>query len=101
MPINGAKDYWAKDYNYPLEDSDDLPRVAQFTFPKEEIIDQFEGVHPHDFSQVDEPHSALASLPLSVCTTTNYDNIIVQPLKQYRRNLDLEIFGYETIILKI
>ena len=96
MPINGAKDY-----NYPLEDSDDLPRVAQFTFPKEEIIDQFEGVHPHDFSQVDEPHSALASLPLSVCTTTNYDNIIVQPLKQYRRNLDLEIFGYGTIILKI
>jgi hypothetical protein len=67
LPINGAKDY-----NYPLEDSVDLPRVARFTLPKEEIIDQFEGVHPHDFSQVDEPHSALASLPLSVYITTKF-----------------------------
>ena len=50
---------WAKEYNYPLKDSDDLPRVAQYVaieqydmFPKEEIIDQFDGVHPPDFSQV-------------------------------------------------
>ena len=41
---------WATTYNYPLKDSDDLPRVAQFVaieqydmLPKEEIIDQFEG----------------------------------------------------------
>lgn len=47
---------WTNEYNYPLKDSDDLPMVAQFVaieqydiLPKEEIIDQFEGVHPPDF----------------------------------------------------
>ena len=83
---------WSKEYNYPLKDSDDLPRVAQFVaieqydmLPKEEIIDQFEDVHPPDFSQVDEPHSALASLPLSMYITTNYDNFMIQALKQYNK----------------
>jgi len=83
---------WAKEYNYPLKDSDDLPRVAQYVaieqyvmLPKEEIIDQFEGVHPPDFSQVDEPHSILASLSLSVYITTNYDNFMVQALKQHNK----------------
>jgi hypothetical protein len=83
---------WAKEYNYPLKDSDDLPRVAQYVaieqydmLPKEEIIDQFDGVHPPDFSQVDEPHSILASLPLSVYITTNYDNFMVQALKQHNK----------------
>ncbi len=83
---------WAKEYNYPLKDSDDLPRVAQFVaieqydmLPKEEIIDQFQDVHPPDFSQADEPHSALASLPLSMYITTNYDNFMVQALKKYNK----------------
>src|SRR5215469_5444725 len=53
--------------------------------PKEEIIDQFDGVHPPDFSQVDEPHSILASLPLSVYITTNYDNFMVEALKQHNK----------------
>jgi hypothetical protein len=81
---------WAKDYNYPLKDSDDLPRVAQFVaieqydmLPKEEIVDQFEGVHHPDFSQVDEPHSTLATLPLPLYITTNYDNFMIQALKQH------------------
>lgn len=79
---------WAKEYNYPLRDIDDLPRVAQFVaieqydmLPKEEIIDQFEGVSPPDFSKVDEPHSALATLPLPVYITTNYDDFMIQALK--------------------
>jgi hypothetical protein len=83
---------WAKEYNYPLKDSDDLPRVAQFVaveeydmLPKENIIDLFEGVHAPDFSQADEPHSTLASLPLSIYITTNYDNFMVQALKQHNK----------------
>jgi SIR2-like domain len=83
---------WATTYNYPLKDSDDLPRVAQFVaieqydmLPKEEIIDQFEGAHPPDFSEVDEPHSALATLPLPVYITTNYDDFMVQALKKYNK----------------
>jgi SIR2-like domain len=83
---------WAKTYNYPLKDSDDLARVAQFVaieqydmFPKEEIIDQFEGAHPPNFSELDEPHSALAILPLHVYITTNYDDFMVQALKKQNK----------------
>ena len=38
--------------------------------PKEEIVDQFEGVHPPDFSNADEPHSSLAAFPLPVKRAT-------------------------------
>lgn len=81
---------WAKEYNYPLRDIDDLPRVAQFVAieqydmaPKEEIIDEFKGVHPPNFSEADEPHSALATLPLPLYITTNYDSFMVQALKEH------------------
>lgn len=83
---------WAKTYNYPLKDFDDLPRIAQFVaieqydmLPKEEIVDQFEGIHPPNFSEVDEPHSALAALPLPLYVTTNYDNFMVQALKEHNK----------------
>ncbi len=98
---------WAKEYNYPLKDSDDLPRVAQFIaieqydmLPKEEIIDQFQDVPPPDFSQSDEPHSVLASLPLSMYITTNYDNFMIQALEKYNKEPE-QIFALGINILKI
>jgi len=85
---------WAKKYNYPLEDSSDLARVARFLavrydpmFPKEQILKQFfENVEPPDFTEPDEPHGVLADLPLPVYMTTNYDDFMVQALKS--RNKD-------------
>ncbi|MFQ5854618.1 MAG: SIR2 family protein [Anaerolineae bacterium] len=81
---------WTREYRYPLEDSRDLARVAQFLaveydpmFPKEEILEGFfENVAQPDFTESDEPHGVLAALPLPVYMTTNYDDFMVQALQQ-------------------
>lgn len=90
---------WAKEYNYPFENSDDLAEVAQFLavqydhmYPKEQIIRQFfSNPKPPDFLAPSEPHSTLAELPLPVFMTTNYDSFMMQALesknKKPRREL--------------
>ena len=83
---------WAKKYDYPMEDSYDLIRVAQFVAvtedamtPKEEmckkIKEQLKEVAPSYFEIPDEPHGVLADLPLPVYITTNYDDLMVRALK--------------------
>ena len=83
---------WAKKYDYPMEDSYDLIRVAQFVAvtedpmtPKEEICkkikEQLKEVAPSYFEVPDELHGVLADLPLPVYITTNYDDLMVQALK--------------------
>jgi hypothetical protein len=83
---------WADEYDYPLTDSDDLARVAQFLtidryemFPKESIRKQFQDVDPPDFSVPDEPHGVLADLNLPIYITTNYDSFMVQALESRKR----------------
>lgn len=80
---------WATDNAYPLEDKNDLARVAQFLaikfdplWPKHQIIDRFKSVSPPNFTQPDEPHSILAELPLKVYMTTNYDSFMLQALSK-------------------
>jgi hypothetical protein len=73
---------WAGDHGYPLGDADDLARVAQFLavhqddamYPKELIGDEFAQLDPPDFTADGEPHALLASLPLPIFITTNYDD---------------------------
>ncbi len=83
---------WAKEYDYPMEDSDDLTRVAQFVAvitdamtPKEEmckkIKEKLKEVAQKYFETPDELHGVLADLPLPVYITTNYDDFMVQALK--------------------
>lgn len=80
---------WAEQYQYPLADTGNLARVAQFLavkydpmYPKEEILKQFfRDVDPPDFREADEPHGVLADLPLPVYLTTNYDDFLVRALK--------------------
>jgi len=83
---------WAKKYDYPMEDSYDLIRVAQYVAvtedamtPKEEmckkIKEQLKKVTTKYFEIPDEPHGVLADLPLPVYITTNYDDLMVQALK--------------------
>lgn len=80
---------WAAEYEYPLEDVYDLPRVAQYLsvqydsmYPKEELIkDYFSNAAPPAFSEKDEPHGILADLPLPVYLTTNYDNFMARALE--------------------
>ncbi|AKJ37257.1 SIR2 family protein [Methanosarcina barkeri] len=83
---------WAKDYDYPMKDSDDLTRVAQFVAvitdvmtPKEmvckKIKEKLKEVAPSYFDNPYELHRVLADLPLPVYITTNYDDFMVQALK--------------------
>ncbi len=83
---------WAKKYDYPMEDSSNLIRVAQFVsvmtdpmWPKDEICKKInellKEVAPKYFEAPDEPHGVLANLPLPVYFTTNYDDLMEQALK--------------------
>lgn len=79
---------WAAEHKYPLTDTGDLPRVAQFLaidryemFPKELIKRELQDIPAPDFSQVDDPHSVLADLKLPIYITTNYDNFMEQALE--------------------
>jgi hypothetical protein len=83
---------WAEKYDYPMEDSYDLTRVAQFVavtqdemFPRDEICTKIkelvEEITPKYFKNPDEPHGLLADLPLPVYITTNYDDLMVRALK--------------------
>jgi hypothetical protein len=83
---------WAIEYSFPMEeDSRNLTSVAQYLalrydamFPKEKIVEMFiemseEGKFPN-FNDPDEPHRVLASLPLPVYITTNYDDFMLRAL---------------------
>jgi hypothetical protein len=88
LPLGGtiARE-WADRYDYPLDDPDDLARVAQYIavvedpiWPKEEIRVFFDGKTP-ELTREDEPHRVLAELPLAIYLTTNYDDFMVQALR--------------------
>ncbi|MDN3515430.1 MAG: SIR2 family protein [Candidatus Brocadia sp.] len=93
---------WAKDHDYPLEDSGNLARVAQFLAveidqmnPKEKIVEEFKGaiknVESPGSPTVNEIHKLMSDLPLPVYMTTNYDNFIEQALKSKNKNPKLEL----------
>lgn len=81
---------WAKDNDYPFEDSNNLIKVAQFLavesypmFPKDEIVEQFRRLNASpDFNDVNEPHRVLAELPLPIYLTTNYDDFMTRALRR-------------------
>jgi hypothetical protein len=78
---------WARVHSYPLSDNSDLAQVAQFLavtndsmWPKEEIQDLFDQYPPPEFT-AEHPYSILASLPLPIYLTTNYDDFLVRALR--------------------
>ena len=83
---------WAEEYGYPLADSYDLARVAQFLaidryemYPKDAIRRCFQDVPSPDFSEPDEPHGVLADLNLPIYITTNYDSFMLQALESRQK----------------
>src|SRR5712692_7531156 len=108
LPLGGdIANAWAKQYDYPLDDSCDLMRVAQFlalefndaVFPKEEILKSFANKLP-DFSDRLEPHRVLASLPLPVYLTTNYDDFMTQALTHRKKDPKRELCQWNGYIKK-
>jgi hypothetical protein len=80
---------WSQQYDYPFGERDDLIRVAQFVavqghdgmLPKEELIELLATVDP----AAREPHGRLADLCLPLYITTNYDDLMVQALRERGR----------------
>ena len=88
---------WADKYDYPLQDTHDLARVAQFLaihryemFPKDTVCREFEKVPPPDFSAPEEPHGMLADLNLPIYITTNYDGFMAQAIAGRHRTPQVE-----------
>lgn len=94
LPLGGEiASMWAKAYEYPLEDASNLSSVSQYLsvqmdpiFPKEKIVEIIPGAAQPDFAEPDEPHSVLASLPIPIYLTTNYDDFMVRALKNRHRD---------------
>jgi hypothetical protein len=81
---------WAKKFGYPLEDDENLARVATYLavkhddamYPKDLLLDNwFRNLKLPDYTNPHEPHATLASLPLPMFMTTNYDPFMTQALK--------------------
>ena len=49
--------------------------------PKERLCAELADLGPPDFGLADEPHAALAGLPLPVFITTNYDGFMTEALR--------------------
>jgi|SRR5688500_14337766 len=82
---------WASEYNYPLRDSYQLSRVAQFltiqyddSVTKDKLKNELETIKPPNFaidSLRNEPLSLLADLNLPIYITTNYDHFLEESLR--------------------
>ncbi|SRR6266487_3254088 len=101
LPLGGSiAEKWAKQHQYPLDDSHDLARVSQYVavkyedpmYPKERILHEFfDGVSTPDFKSPNEPHGVLADLPLPIYMTTNYDDFMVRALIDRKKNVQKEL----------
>jgi hypothetical protein len=77
---------WAAKYDYPIVDSNNLARVAQYLaikeyadFPKEQMEDELR--RNTEANLQDTPYPILAELPFSTYITTNYDDLLVRALR--------------------
>ena len=96
---------WAHQYDYPLADTHDLARVAQYMavqydpiYPKEEMQKQVTAVTPLDFTNSDQPHSVLAQLDLPVYITTNYDDLMEQALQHHKKDPKQELCRWNALL---
>lgn len=94
LPVGSeVAETWAKETGYPLADSWDLARVAQYMavtrdrmWPKEKLCRWFREQPPPRFSAPHQPHRVLAALELPVYITTNYDGFMAQALRERGKN---------------
>ncbi len=89
---------WAELEGYPLDDPEDLARVAQFLGvhidamePKDRICQLLRGFEQPDFTRSGEPHSLLAQLPFPIFMTTNYDHFMASALRHHNKDPKIEL----------
>jgi hypothetical protein len=85
--LNDLSSNWAKEYQYPLNNYNDLSSVSNFLaiengnniVPKNDLSRILSKIKPPDFSQEEydnTPYSVLSKLPLPIYITTNYDHFM-------------------------
>jgi hypothetical protein len=85
---------FAEEYGYPFADPDNLARVMQFVAAevgdpvslKRQLARRIDQHQAPDFNRSTEPHGLLASLPLPLYLTTNYDSFMTEALRQRQRH---------------
>jgi SIR2-like protein len=99
---------WSEVHEYPLDDSEDLARVAQYLAvsrdpmdPKERICEEIEKCSAPEFADPDEPHDVLAELPLPLYITTNYDDFMVRALKRNRKDPVQEVCRWNGTVRRL
>jgi len=83
----------AREFGYPLDNTTDLAHVTQFiaiksrdnVYPKQEILKRIAACGYPKF-QGAEPHHVLASWPVPVYLTTNYDDFMLKALEANKRS---------------
>ena len=102
---------WAAEYSYPLNDCDDLARVAQYVavkykdakFPKGQLLKRLRSIPVPDFASNDrglEGIKAIAELPFAFYLTTNYDNLLMEALKFWRKAPRRELCRWNSLLRK-
>ncbi len=99
---------WAEEFKYPLEDSYDLAKVAQFlavdgdpAFLKQQVEEKLKNKPAPDFREPDQPHRMLADLDLPLYLTTNYDDYMYDALASRGKMPQREICHWKTGIKEL
>ncbi|MDX1449702.1 MAG: SIR2 family protein, partial [Acidimicrobiia bacterium] len=94
-PQQEIADKWAAEYDYSIDDSGDLTKVAQYMavtrdrmLPREEIAAVAAQAALGDGGDI---YTALASLPVSVYLTTNFDDLLTQALRNAGKQPTIEV----------
>jgi hypothetical protein len=96
---------WARQYDYPLPDVEDLARVTQYLavqydpfYPKEEIQKQLSAAEMPDFNRPEQAHAMLADLNLPIYITTGYDDFMVQALRSRHKDPRRELCRWNSVL---
>src|SRR5262245_37780972 len=83
---------WAEREHFPLGDSENLARVAQYIavkrsplIAKTRMVERLKGPHPN-YDDPEELHRVLAELPIPLYITTNYDDFMTRALERANRS---------------
>lgn len=89
---------WAQEHGYPLADTEDMARVAQYLsveeydlFPKDEMKRLLEQDAPPAGAAPEEPFAILAALDLPIYITTGYYDSMVRALQAAKKDAVWEL----------
>lgn len=96
----------AAKYSIPATGPLDLALVTQYASvgvddpmaAKDDVVARIEGAELPDFADPAEPHSVLASLPLPVYLTTNYDHFLEAALQHHGKSAASEICRWNRLL---